>query len=287
MLTLIVAAKGGGVLIPATVGLAGLGAIFGLALAIASKKFKVEIDPRIEQITELLPKANCGACGFAGCSAYAEALVKGAMELGVCSPSSSEATARIAELLGKEASAREKKVAFLHCAGGKVSRRRFVYDGIATCAAANLIGGGNLGCEFGCTAFYDCVRACPFGAIEIDEIGMPYVNPRTCTGCGICVKVCPRYLFELVPANKTIFVACSNPERGKFVRLVCDIGCIGCTKCVKVCKLEAIEMREGLAVIHHEKCTMCGDCIPVCPKKIIHNFAEPHVAQRPTAEEAA
>jgi RnfABCDGE-type electron transport complex B subunit len=284
---MLVGAAGIGILIPSVIGLAGMGAFFGFALVIASKKFRVEVDRRVEEIAELLPKANCGACGFGGCSAYAEALAKGAVDAGVCPASSSEVTSRIAEILGKQATAKEKQVAFLHCAGGKVSKRRFAYDGIATCAAANLVGGGNLGCEFGCTAFNDCVRACPFGAIEIDEIGMPWVNPRTCTGCGICVKVCPRNLLELVPADKTIFVACSNPERGKFVRLVCEIGCIGCVKCVKVCKPEAIEMREGLPVIHHQKCTMCGDCIPVCPKKIIHNFAEPHVAQRPVKEEAA
>lgn len=264
------------ILLPAVVGLTALGLLFGVALAMASKKFRVEVDPRVEEITDLLPGANCGACGFAGCSGYAEALVKGATDIGICPPSPPEATARIAALLGKEAGGKEKVVAFLHCAGGKVSKRRFMYDGIRTCAAANLVGGGNLGCEFGCTALYDCVRACPFGAIDIDAIGMPYVNPDTCTGCGICVKVCPRHLFQLVPVDKTIHVACSNPDRGKFVRLVCDIGCIGCVKCVKVCKPEAIEMKEGLAFIHHEKCTMCGECIPVCPKNIIHNFAETH-----------
>lgn len=270
----VIGASGTEILLLSGAGLAGMGAAFGVALAFASKKFHVEVDPRLEQITVLLPGANCGACGFAGCSAYAEALVKGTVDIGVCSPSSAETTAHIAGLLGKEAGQKEKMVAFLHCAGGKVSKRRFTYDGIETCASAALIGGGNLGCEFGCTAFYDCVRACPFGAIEIDAIGMPYVNPNTCTGCGICVKVCPRNLFQLVPADKTIHVACSNPERGKFVRLVCDIGCIGCVKCVKVCKPEAIEMKEGLAFIHHEKCTMCGECIPVCPKNVIHNFAE-------------
>ena len=283
----VIAAGKTGIIIPSVVGLTGLGALFGFALAIASRKFRVEVDPRVEEITQLLPSANCGACGFAGCAGYAEALVKGIVDLGSCPPSSSEITSRIAQMLGKEAKAKEKWVAFLHCGGGKVSKRRFVYDGISTCAAANLVGGGNLGCEFGCTAFYDCVRACPFGAIEIDEIGMPYVNPEKCTGCGICVKVCPRNLLELVPANKTIFVACSNPERGKFVRLVCEVGCIGCFKCFKVCKPEAIEMREGLAVIHHEKCTLCGDCIPVCPKSIIVDFSKGHTPRVPSEVEAS
>lgn len=275
------------VLVPSMIGLAGLGVLFGFALAVASKKFRAEVDPRIEEIGDLLPKANCGACGFAACAGYAEALVKGTADIGLCPPSSREVTARIAELLGKEAVQRQKMVAFLHCAGGKVSKRRFVYDGIGTCAAANLVGGGNLGCEFGCTAFYDCVRACPFGAIEIDEIGMLYVNPEKCTGCGVCVRTCPRPLFELVPSKKTIFVACSNPERGKFVRLVCDIGCIGCFKCAKVCKPEAIEMRQGLAIVHHEKCTVCGECIPVCPKNIIVDFSKERSPRIPSEAEVS
>jgi electron transport complex protein RnfB len=283
----IVAAAGMSILLPSVLGLAGLGVLFGFALAAASRKFRVAVDPRIEEITDLLPGANCGACGFAGCSGYAEALVRGAVDIGVCPPSSPEATARIADLLGKVVSVREKQVAFLHCAGGKVSKRRFTYDGIGTCASAALIGGGDLACEFGCLAYYDCVRACPFDAIEINEIGMPRVNPKKCTGCGICVRSCPKNLFEMVPAKKTILVACSNTERGKFVRLICDIGCIGCVKCAKACKYEAIEMKEGLAVIHHEKCTVCGDCIPVCPKNIIHNFAEAPAVTAPVKKEVA
>ncbi len=274
MIVPIIAGAGKAILIPSILGLAALGVFFGLALAIASKKFGVEVDPRVEEITGLLPGANCGGCGFPGCSSYAEALVKGTAEIGLCPACLREATARIAELLGKEVADREKKVAFLHCAGGKVAKRQFTYDGIQTCAAASLIAGGDLGCEFGCLALYDCVRACPFDAIELDEIAMPRVNPEKCTGCGICVETCPKDLFEIVPESKTILVACSNTERGKFVRLVCDIGCIGCFKCAKTCKYEAIEMREGLAIIHHEKCTVCGECIPVCPKKIIHNSAE-------------
>jgi len=287
MIAAVMAVTGKAILLPSIVGLAGLGVVFGAALAIASKKFKVEVDPRVEEITDLLPGVNCGVCGFPGCSAYAEALVKGIVDIGLCPASSSEVTARIAGLLGKEAGAKEKKVAFLHCAGGKVAKRRFVYDGIQTCAAASLIGGGGLGCEFGCLALYDCVRACPFDAIEIDDMGMPRVNPKKCTGCGICVAACARDLAELVPANKTVLVACSNIERGKFVRLVCKIGCIGCFKCVKTCKQEAIEMRMGLAVIDCEKCTVCGECVEVCPKKIIRNFGEVAVSAALREEKVA
>jgi len=274
-------AQGKSILVLSVVGLGGLAVLFGAALAFASKKFRTEVDPRIEEIASVLPNANCGACGFPGCSGYAEALVKGIADISLCPPSSTEANARIAELLGKTAVQRERNIAFIHCAGGKVARRKFTYDGIQTCAAANLIAGGDLGCEFGCLALYDCVRVCPFDAIELDEIGMPRVNPAKCTGCGICAKNCPKNLFEIVPENKTILVACSNTERGRFVRLVCDIGCIGCAKCAKTCQKEAIEMREGLAVIHWEKCTVCGECIPVCPKNIIHNFAEVHAAAAP------
>lgn len=269
----VIAASAEAILVPSILGIAGLGALFGLALAIASKKFRVEVDPRIEEITELLPGVNCGSCGFPGCSGYAEAMVRGEADVGLCPPSPAEANAQIAELLGREVAGAEKRVAFVHCAGGKVAKKRFHYDGIENCAAASLIAGGGVGCEFGCLAFYDCVRACPFGAIEIDEIGLPYVIPEKCTGCGICARICPRRLFELVPVDKTVLVACSNTERGKFVRLVCDIGCIGCVKCVKTCPKEAIEMQGGLAVIDHEKCNVCGECVKVCPKKIIHNFA--------------
>lgn len=282
-----IAAGSGSILIPSVAGLVAIGAFFGLALAIASRKFRAAVDPRVEEITELLPGANCGACGFPGCSGYAEALVKGTADLGVCSPSSAEVAAKIAEILGKEAVARQKSVAFLHCAGGKVAKRKFIYDGIQTCAAASLAAGGDLGCEFGCLAFYDCVRACPFAAIEIDEIGMPRVNPQKCVGCGICVGVCPKNLLKMVPQNKSVHVACSNTERGKFVRLVCDIGCIGCFKCFKTCRYDAIEMRKGLAVILPEKCTVCRECIPVCPKNIIHDFAESPVSAVPSNSERA
>jgi electron transport complex protein RnfB len=272
------------VLLLSVAGLTGLGLVFGLSLAIVSRKFRVEVDPRIEQVTALLPGLNCGACGFPGCSGYAEALVAGGAAIGLCPPSSAEANSRIAALLGREAGRGERRVAFLHCAGGKHAKRRYLYDGIRTCAAASLVGGGDLGCEFGCLAFYDCIAKCPFGAIEVDETGMPRVDPGKCTGCTLCVNVCPRHLLTMFPVSKTIAVACSNTERGKFTRLVCDIGCIGCHKCAKVCPVDAIEMREGVAFIRHEKCTMCGECVKVCPKNIIHDFSKPIPERRVDAE---
>ena len=261
------------IVLPALLGLAFMGGLFGLVLAIASIKFKVHIDPRVERIAEGLPGSNCGACGKPGCLGYAEALVKGEAAPNLCSPGGSEVGHFIAGILGIEHVENEKQVAFIHCAGGNNVILKYEYQGIPTCKAASMISGGNIGCNYGCLRFYDCVESCRFDAIEIrSEDGLPVINPQACVACGACVQACPKNLIEMVPAAKKVHVMCSNPQRGKAVSSVCSVGCIGCTRCVKACPVGATQMREGLAIIDYSKCENHIECVKVCPVNIIYDF---------------
>jgi Na+-translocating ferredoxin:NAD+ oxidoreductase RNF subunit RnfB len=246
-----------------------LGLIFGVGLALASKRFAVQVDPRLEKIHGLLPGSNCGACGGAGCFGFAELILSGKAKIDACRVANDERKERIAEVLGRRLQKIEKAVAVLHCNGGKKVKDRFLYQGIKNCAAANLILGGQKECLFGCLGFGDCAKVCPFGAIKMSGEGLPIVDPHKCKACNKCVLACPEKLFTLIPVEQTVYVACSSLDLGKDTRAVCSVGCIACKKCEQVCEFDAIHVVDNLAIIDYNKCTSCGKCIEVCPVKCI------------------
>jgi Na+-translocating ferredoxin:NAD+ oxidoreductase RNF subunit RnfB len=250
-------------------GLGSLGLLFGMGLAIASKKFAVAVDPRLEKILGLLPGSNCGACGGAGCFGFAEAILSGKLSIDACRVSEEKIKEQIAELLGKKLEKKVKLVATLHCNGGQKVKERFLYDGIEDCVAANLVRGGQKECVWGCLGFGSCAEVCPFGAIKMSEEGLPVVDEGKCKACNKCVEICPKKLFSLAPFEKNVYVACSSYDLGKDTRLVCPVGCIACRKCEQVCPADAIHVIDNLAVIDYNKCTSCGECVKVCPMKTI------------------
>ncbi|MDP2941878.1 MAG: RnfABCDGE type electron transport complex subunit B [Candidatus Omnitrophota bacterium] len=249
--------------------LTSLGAVFGVGLALASKKFAVRSDPRLDKILGLLPGSNCGACGGAGCFGFVESVLSGKLGVDACRVSGEEVKAEIARLLGRKLEQKVKKVALPRCNGGAKVKERFIYRGIKTCAAANLVLGGQKACVFGCLGFGDCVRACPFGAIKIPRENLPVVDEKKCKACNKCVAACPKKLFTLAPVTGKVYVACGSHDAGKDTREVCPVGCIACGLCQKACKFDAIHVLDNLAVIDYQKCTSCGECARVCPMKTI------------------
>ncbi|MDK2857245.1 MAG: H+/Na+-translocating ferredoxin:NAD+ oxidoreductase subunit [Verrucomicrobiota bacterium] len=209
-----------------------LGALLALIIGAAAKAFAVEIDPRIETVTDMLPGANCGGCGYAGCADFAKAIVGETVPPTQCPVSSPEDARRIAEYLGITAEEKEKAVAVVRCSGGRSTTLRSPYNGITDCRSAVVVAGGAKGCDYGCIGFGSCARACPFGAIEIRD-GLAVVHPDLCVGCGKCVDTCPKNLIVLVPAFVDVHVYCNSPEKGPVKRKVCKTACIACRKCVK------------------------------------------------------
>ena len=246
-----------------------LGFLFGIGLAVASKRFKVEADPRLEKIHGLLPGSNCGACGGAGCFGFAEAILSGKVKIDACRVSSDAVKEEIAQILGRKLQKDIKKVAVLRCNGGRKVKDRFLYQGIPDCVAANLVLGGQKECVWGCLGFGDCEKICPFGAIKMSDEGLPIVDVNKCKACNKCVQVCPKKLFTLIPIASTVYVACSSHDLGKDTKAVCSVGCIACHKCEQVCPVDAIHVIDNLAVIDYNKCTSCGECVKVCPTKTI------------------
>ncbi len=249
----------------------GVGLALGILLGIASRVFHVEVDPRVEKITGLLPGANCGACGFPGCEGAAEAIVSGEAPATVCVAGGHEIAGHIAEVLGVEIT--EKAVplkAWVCCGGGKGEvALRYIYDGEKDCQMAMQIGGGCLLCVYGCLGHETCVKSCPFGAIEMGEDKLPKIDWEQCRGCGVCVGACPRKIISLVPETSQVHVACSSLDKGKAIKEICEVGCIACKACEKVCEFEAIKVKNNIAVIDYAKCTNCGKCAEKCPSKCI------------------
>ncbi|MDX1763958.1 MAG: RnfABCDGE type electron transport complex subunit B [bacterium] len=256
----------------AVVCLGGLGAVASFSLGIASKKFAVEVDPKVEAILDALPGANCGACGFPGCSGMAEALGKGTAPLTGCPVGGEEAIKAIAQILGVEAETREALVARLLCKGGRgEALEKSQYHGIPECGAAALIAGGTKACGYGCLGFGTCMRSCPFDAITMSPAGLPVIDEVRCTSCGNCVTACPKNIIQLLPLNKRVTVRCSSHDKGGVVKKACPVGCIGCSLCKKACPFEAIEMDRFLARIIPENCRQCGLCVAKCPTKVIED----------------
>jgi electron transport complex protein RnfB len=235
------------VLIP-VITMTALGFLFSVGLVFAYKKLKVEEDPKIEKVSEMLPQANCGACGFSGCRAFAEAVVKGSAEPNGCPVGGEEVAQNVADILGVHAGEIIKKVARVHCRGThSAAINRGFYLGISTCYASHLVG-GNKQCSFGCLGFGDCVRACLFDAMHMGEEGLPIIREEKCTACGKCVDACSRNILELHPLTQNILVYCRSEDRGPLARKVCKNSCIACGICVRACP-EAIVLEKNLAII--------------------------------------
>jgi RnfABCDGE-type electron transport complex B subunit len=250
------------------VGIIGLIAIaFGVGLSVAATKFAVERDERVNRVFDLLPHQNCGACGFAGCEAYAEALVEKPDLLGSCRIISSSAAKQIAQLLGTEAGETVPMVAQMKCSDG--CKPKYEYKGVKTCKAASQVANGPLMCDYGCLGFGDCIEKCKFDAMFINEKGIVEIDEDRCTGCGACVPVCPKNLIALFERDYKVMVKCSSNDIGVFVTRNCENGCNACRRCVKACEnhgANAITIVDYLAVIDYSKCDNCYDCVTVCPR---------------------
>ncbi len=259
--------------------LGGLGLIFGLVLAVASKVFYVETDPRLEQLNAALPGANCGGCGYAGCSGYAEAVLSGEAPIGKCASGGNECAQEMAAIMGVEAAEVTRKVALVRCSGAKSydkdgnltagAKVKAEYEGFKDCLAASKVGGnGPLSCKFGCLGYGSCTKVCQYGAISVVN-GVAKVDEDLCTGCMACANACPRHLIVPVEPHRNVVIACASLAKGAVTTRGCTTGCIGCSLCKKICPKDAITIEKNLARIDYSKCDNCGLCATVCPKKLI------------------
>ncbi len=259
--------------------LGGLGLKMAIILYFIANKFKVFEDPKIDEVEEALPSANCGGCGFPGCRAYAEAAVNSEKEHGNinglnCPVGGNDVGQELGRILGLEVEDQDPMIAVVRCNGSPTnSPKKVNYEGATSCAFAHALYAGEGGCMYSCLGLGDCVDACDFDAIHMNpDTGLPVVNDK-CTACGACVTACPRDIIELRkrgPKDKRIFVSCINQEKGAPAKKNCSVACIGCAKCDKVCNFDAITITSFLAYIDFEKCTLCRKCVEVCPTSAIH-----------------
>ena len=248
---------------------AGIGLLIGLILSIASIVMAVPKDEKAEKLLNALPGANCGACGYSGCSGYADALAKGKAEIGLCAPGGISCAKELSAILGVETGSMEKKVAVVRCMGSLDNTSYLAeYNGIKSCAAAVKIGGGLTACSYGCIGLGDCASVCPYNAIRVCN-GVAVVDNDKCKACSMCVKECPRQLISIVPYKNSAVVRCSNRDKGALTRKVCKTGCIGCKKCEKSCEAGAVKVVDFRAEIDPKLCTGCGLCADNCPQHCI------------------
>ena len=273
--------------------LAVLGILIGLLLGIAGKAFAVEVDERVVKVRECLPGNNCGGCGYPGCDGLADAIVAGTAPVNGCPVGGAPVAAEIGKIMGVDAGATVKKVAFVKCAGTcEKAKDKYQYVGIADCrAAAAIPGAGGKACGSGCLGLGSCVDACQFDAIHVGEGGIAVVDREKCVACGKCVDTCPKNLIELIPYAsekfKTFYmVQCSSKDKGPAVMKVCEAGCIGCGICEKSCNFDAVHVENNIAHIDPEKCRGCGLCSMKCPKKVIIDINTGLPKEAPVKKEA-
>jgi len=261
--------------------LASIGALFGLGLAYAAKRFSVKVNPKVEQVMDVLAHAHCGACGYAGCEQYAEAVVKNQdVPPNLCIPGGKRTCEAIAFITGKKAEALEPIFARVMCQGARSrSVRKFTYEGIKDCRAVILAGGGDKACRYGCLGYGTCEKVCPFGAITMTDERLPFIDINKCTGCRKCESACPTKVIEVLPASKKVLVTCHSRDKGAGTKKNCQVGCIACGICVKVCPFDAPALESNLSRIDINKCKVCGLCVQKCPTKAITDF----IPKRPKA----
>lgn len=271
--------------------LAGIAVISAVLLFVVSKKFAVYEDPRIGAVSEVLPQANCGGCGFPGCSGFAVACATGSdLEGKFCPVGGAALMEKVAEILGMSAAAGDPKIAVVRCNGTCEARPKINhYVGAKSCKIASSLYAGETACAFGCLGFGDCELACEFDALHMNlETGLPEINEEKCTACNACVKACPKIVIQLRkkgPKSRRIFVSCINKDKGGVAMKACKNACIGCGKCFKACNFGAIVIENNLAYIDDTKCRLCRKCVEECPTNAIHetNFP-PRKAKEPKAE---
>lgn len=269
-----------------------LGVLLAVVLYLVANKFKVEEDPRIDEVEKVMPGANCGGCGFAGCRAFAQSCVEAAnLDNNYCPVGGNEVMKKVAAVLGLEVKEKAPMVAVVRC-NGTCAKRPVVndYDGLKSCRVKAALYSGDTGCFYGCLGCGDCVAACQFGAISMDpETGLPIVDEEKCTACGACARACPKKIIELRnkgPKNRRVFVSCVNMEKGAAARKACSSACIGCGKCAKACPFGAITVEHNVAYIDFNKCKLCRKCVAECPTGAIHDVNFPTPAPKPEKKEA-
>lgn len=258
-----------------------MGIVFGLLLAYASKKFAVEVDPRIPEVREVLPGANCGACGFPGCDGFAAAVVAGNAKTNGCPVGGAPVGEKVAKIMGLVAESSVKKVAKVLCNAKCFDK--YEYAGYSSCTAAAMLSGGSpKSCSYGCIGLGTCVQVCAFDAIKIGENGVAYVDKEKCTSCNKCIEACPKGIIKLLPYDQLTIVNCSNTEIGGHVKKNCDNACIACRMCERNCPHDAIHVVNNVAIVDFEKCVNCGICVLKCPTKAIEG-----IIKNPPSEEKA
>ncbi len=247
-----------------------VGIFVGLFLGVAGIKFRVEVDEKEEAVLAALPGNNCGGCGYAGCSGLAAAIAKGEAPVNACPVGGAPVGEKIAAIMGVEAGAAERKVAFVACKGDcDKAKQDYEYYGAQDCQMMGFVpGGGPKSCNSGCLGFGNCVKACPFDAIHVVN-GVAVVDKENCKACGKCVEACPKHLISLIPYDAKYVVACSSKDKGPVTMKACEVGCIGCGLCMRNCPSQAVTVKDFHATIDQEKCTGCGTCVEKCPKKCI------------------